>query len=79
MPCSVNGREVIASARLSGVPKRMKIVSRPGEHGSQQTSPAFTQPRALTVNLMEQVCAPKNLLLAYRRVRSNKGKPAWTG
>jgi hypothetical protein len=53
--------------------------SRPGEHGSQQTSTAFTHPRALTVNLMEQVCAPKNLLLAYRRVRSNKGKPAWTG
>jgi hypothetical protein len=26
MPCSANGREVIASACFSGVPKRMKIV-----------------------------------------------------
>jgi RNA-directed DNA polymerase len=48
-------------------------------HGSQQAFTAFDQPRALTVNLMEQVCDPKNLLRAYRRVRSNKGKPGVDG
>jgi RNA-directed DNA polymerase len=53
--------------------------TRPGEHGPQQTSTVFTQQRTLTVNLMEQVCEPKNLLLAYRRVRSNKGKPGVDG
>jgi RNA-directed DNA polymerase len=31
--------------------------------------------RALTIDLMEQVCSPKNLLRAYRRVRANKGAP----
>jgi RNA-directed DNA polymerase len=45
----------------------------------QQTFTAFDQQRALTVNLMEQVCDPKNLLRAYRRVRSNKGKPGVDG
>jgi RNA-directed DNA polymerase len=48
-------------------------------HGSQQTFTASEPPRALTVNLMEQVCDPKNLLRAYRRVRSNKGKPGVDG
>src|SRR5438105_6459114 len=48
-------------------------------HGSQQTSTASPQPRALTVNLIEQVCDPKNLFRAYRRVRSNKGKPGVDG
>jgi len=47
-------------------------------HG-QQAFTAFEQQRALTVNLMEQVCDPKNLLRAYRRVRSNKGKPGVDG
>ena len=48
-------------------------------HGSPQ---AFTAPepsRALTSHLMEQVCDPKNLLRAYRRVRANKGKPGVDG
>ena len=49
------------------------------EHGRQQTLTAFGQTRALTVHLMEQVCDPKNLLRAYRRVRSNKGKPGVDG
>jgi len=35
--------------------------------------------RALPVDLMEQVCSPKNLLRAYRRVRSNKGAPGVDG
>ena len=48
-------------------------------HGRQQTSTAFDSQRALTVHLMEQVCDPKNLLRAYRRVRSNKGKPGVDG
>jgi RNA-directed DNA polymerase len=48
-------------------------------HGWQQTFTASESPRALTINLMEQVCDPKNLLRAYRRVRSNKGKPGVDG
>jgi RNA-directed DNA polymerase len=48
-------------------------------HGQQQTFTAFDQQRALTVNLMEQVCDPKNMVRAYRRVRSNKGKPGVDG
>lgn len=47
--------------------------------GPRQTFAAFDSQRALTVHLMEQVCDPKNLLRAYRRVRSNKGKPGVDG
>jgi len=49
--------------------------TRSSAHGRQQASTAFDPQRALTVSLMEQVCDPKNLIRAYRRVRSNKGKP----
>jgi RNA-directed DNA polymerase len=49
------------------------------EHGGRQAFTAFELQRALTVSLMEQVCDPKNLLRAYRRVRSNKGKPGVDG
>ena len=53
--------------------------TRPTPHGRQQAFTAFDSQRALTVRLMEQVCDPKNLLRAYRRVRSNKGKPGVDG
>jgi RNA-directed DNA polymerase len=49
------------------------------EPGSPQTFTAFDSQRALTTDLMEQVCDPNNLVRAYRRVRSNKGKPGVDG
>jgi RNA-directed DNA polymerase len=45
----------------------------------RQTFPAWGEQRALTVNLMEQVCDPKNLIRAYSRVRRNKGTPGVDG
>jgi RNA-directed DNA polymerase len=45
----------------------------------QQTFTALDPQRALTVNLMEQVCESQNLVRAYRRVRSNKGTPGVDG
>ncbi len=48
-------------------------------HGRQQASTVFNSQRALTVNLMEQVCDPMNIVRAYRRVHSNKGSPGVDG
>jgi RNA-directed DNA polymerase len=41
--------------------------------GQRQTFTALEPQRALTDQLMEQICDPKNLIRAYRRVRANKG------
>src|SRR2546427_2126448 len=51
----------------------------PSPHGQQQALTAFDSQRALTNHLMEQVCDPQNLVRAYRRVGTNKGKPGAVG
>ena len=49
-------------------------------YGERQTSTASEQDRALTQNLMEEVCKRDNLNRAYKRVKSNRGAPlVWTG
>jgi RNA-directed DNA polymerase len=58
--------------------------TRPGGTGAdateaRQTLAVWEEQRALTANLMEQVCEPKNLIRAYRRVRRNKGTPGVDG
>jgi len=45
----------------------------------QQTSTASEQDRALTQNLMEEVCKRDNLNRAYKRVKTNRGAPGVDG
>ena len=45
--------------------------TRDAAHAQPQTFTARDPQRALTDQLMEQVCDPMNLVRAYRRVRSN--------
>ena len=44
-----------------------------------QASTALEQQRALTTNLMEQVCERNNLNQAYKRVKANKGSAGIDG
>ena len=44
-----------------------------------QAFTAFDPARALTEHLMEEVVDRDNLNRAYRRVKANKGRRAWTG
>jgi len=46
---------------------------------ARQTLTAGEEQRALTVNLLEQICEPQNLIRAYRRVRRNQGTPGVDG
>ena len=45
----------------------------------QQDFTAFNGMRALTTNLMVKVCERHNLILAYKRVKANKGGPGVDG
>lgn len=43
------------------------------KHEAQQVEKVSTVDKALTENLMEQICKPANLNRAYKRVKANKG------
>jgi RNA-directed DNA polymerase len=51
----------------------------PGSFEEQQTPTALDPARALTEQLMEEVCQLDNLNRAYRRVKANKGAPGVDG
>ena len=53
--------------------------TRDAAHPRQPTFPALDPQRALTDQLMEPICDPKNLVRAYRRVRANNLNPAHSG
>ena len=50
-----------------------------GASEERQAFTAWTEMRALTVNLMVKVCERHNLNLAYKRVKANKGSPGIDG
>src|SRR6185437_572939 len=45
----------------------------------QQSKKAVLKDESLTDCLMEKICDPKNLNLAYKRVKTNKGSPGIDG
>lgn len=51
----------------------------PGSFEERQTPTALDPARALTEQLMEEVCQLDNLNRAYRRVKANKGAPGMDG
>ncbi len=63
------------SAEIGLNPQRM----RGKEPEEQQIKKAVLKGEALTDCLMEKVCEPKNLNLAYKRVKANKGAPGIDG
>ena len=50
-----------------------------GASEERQNFTASSEMRALTTNLMEKVCERHNLILAYKRVKANKGAPGVDG
>lgn len=53
--------------------------TRASAHEERQASTASDRQRALTSNLMEEVCERENLIRAYKRVKANKGSPGMDG
>jgi RNA-directed DNA polymerase len=64
-------------------PTRLGVSGKGGTRASareeQQASTASNQQRALTSDLMEEVCEHENLIQAYKRVKANKGSPGVDG
>jgi len=51
----------------------------PGVCEEPQASAAWSQERALTRHLMEEVTGSRNLNRAYKRVKANEARRGWTG
>jgi RNA-directed DNA polymerase len=65
----------MASAERDKNAQRMET----GLSEEQQTKKALFKDKSLTRKLMEKICEPKNLNLAYKRVKANKGAPGVDG